>query len=1052
MKIASFCIKHKVTTVLAFLLIAVFGVVFYSNLKLSLMPNMEFPAAYVLCTYPGAGPEDVEELVTRPLESCVSTLSGVDTISSNSSENVSMVMITYEDGTDVDNAAIKLREKFDALTLPDGCSDPVIYNFNVNDMMPVAIVALSGEDLSQLQRLAEDKVGPALERLEGVASADVMGGIDSQITVEVNTTALTGYGLTLTDISNYLAAANVLYPGGDVQNGTNVLTVTTDGKFQSVDDVANTVIFLPKGGSVRLSEIANVYFESSLEDSAAKIGDENCVILSVNKRSGSNEVEISQRILNTLEELKSENPSMEYLVPYEASEYILQVANNAIQNILMGVVLSAVVVFFFLRRPGATVTISLSMPFCVLTVFLLMNFSGTTLNMMSLGGVAMCIGMVVDNSIVVLENIYRYAGDGHSRYDSCVLGTSEVFNSITASSLTTIAVFLPIGLSGGMTGMMFLDFSLTVVFLILSSLLIALTLVPLMCYFLLDENAVRLQKLQGANKVTKWTHLLEKLSQKYRSLLAYFLRRRLAACVVSVVMVVVFLASCLSTNMVLLPEMDQGMVSITVDMPTGTEMEDTMSYGDRVMEIVEENCPELDNMYMTVGGGMSMGGSGGESASITANLVGRGDRSRSSKEVANDLKPLVRDIAGCEITISDSSMMASMTGGNDIQVNISGSDYDVLTQIATDLTEQIASLEDATEVTNSLENTIPAVSVSVNRSAAAQYGLTTATIGTAVRNELTGSTATTVTLDGDDLDVVVQGSGASAESLDALRSMPLATPTGGTVPLSAVANVAVELSPQTITRTDQSRQVEVTGDTISGDTNAMNQAVQAVLDGYTMPEGYRAEISSAYTEMMDNFQTLMLAMLVAVCLVYFILAAQFESFIMPVMVMLILPIALSGALFGLPLTRMDLSMVVLLALIMLVGTVVNSSIVLVDYINIRRARGQEKDEAIMEACPLRVRPIMMTTLTTVLALIPMAVGSGEGNEMLQPMGVVMISGMVIATVVTLLFTPVYYSLLDSLSERIGKPFQARRNRKTEKLLAQIAEAESETSSVGSSET
>lgn len=1052
MKIASFCIKHKVTTVLAFLLIAVFGVVFYSNLKLSLMPNMEFPAAYVLCTYPGAGPEDVEELVTRPLESCVSTLSGVDTISSNSSENVSMVMITYEDGTDVDNAAIKLREKFDALTLPDGCSDPVIYNFNVNDMMPVAIVALSGEDLSQLQRLAEDKVGPALERLEGVASADVMGGIDSQITVEVNTTALTGYGLTLTDISNYLAAANVLYPGGDVQNGTNVLTVTTDGKFQSVDDVANTVIFLPKGGSVRLSEIANVYFESSLEDSAAKIGDENCVILSVNKRSGSNEVEISQRILNTLEELKSENPSMEYLVPYEASEYILQVANNAIQNILMGVVLSAVVVFFFLRRPGATVTISLSMPFCVLTVFLLMNFSGTTLNMMSLGGVAMCIGMVVDNSIVVLENIYRYAGDGHSRYDSCVLGTSEVFNSITASSLTTIAVFLPIGLSGGMTGMMFLDFSLTVVFLILSSLLIALTLVPLMCYFLLDENAVRLQKLQGANKVTKWTHLLEKLSQKYRSLLAYFLRRRLAACVVSVVMVVVFLASCLSTNMVLLPEMDQGMVSITVDMPTGTEMEDTMSYGDRVMEIVEENCPELDNMYMTVGGGMSMGGSGGESASITANLVGRGDRSRSSKEVANDLKPLVRDIAGCEITISDSSMMASMTGGNDIQVNISGSDYDVLTQIATDLTEQIASLEDATEVTNSLENTIPAVSVSVNRSAAAQYGLTTATIGTAVRNELTGSTATTVTLDGDDLDVVVQGSGASAESLDALRSMPLATPTGGTVPLSAVANVAVELSPQTITRTDQSRQVEVTGDTISGDTNAMNQAVQAVLEGYTMPEGYRAEISSAYTEMMDNFQTLMLAMLVAVCLVYFILAAQFESFIMPVMVMLILPIALSGALFGLPLTRMDLSMVVLLALIMLVGTVVNSSIVLVDYINIRRARGQEKDEAIMEACPLRVRPIMMTTLTTVLALIPMAVGSGEGNEMLQPMGVVMISGMVIATVVTLLFTPVYYSLLDSLSERIGKPFQARRNRKTEKLLAQIAEAESATSSVGSSET
>lgn len=1047
MKIASFCINHKVTTILAFVIIAVFGVVFYSNLKLALMPDMEFPAAYVLCTYSGAGPEDMEELVTRPLESCVSTLAGVEEISSTSSENVSMVMITYEDGTDVDSAAIKLREKFDAVTLPEGCSDPIIYNFNINDMMPVAIIALSGEDLSQLQILAEDTVGPALERLDGVASADIMGGIDQQITVEVNTTALAGYGLSLSDISNYLAAANVLYPGGDVQNGTNVLTVTTDGKFQSVDDVANTILFLPRGGTIRLSEIANVYLESSLEDSAAKVGQESCVILSVNKRSGANEVEISQRILSTLEELKQDNPSLSYIVPYEASEYILQVANNAIQNIVMGVVLSALVVLLFLRRGGATVTISLSMPFCVLTVFLLMNVFGTTLNMMSLGGIAMCIGMVVDNSIVVLENIYRYAGDGHSRYDSCVLGTSEVITSITASSLTTIAVFLPIGLSGGMAGMMFLDFSLTVVFLILSSLFIALTLVPLMCYFLLDENAVRLQKLQNARRDSRGTRLMAKLSAKYKALLAYFLRRRLVACLISVGLVVLFLASCLNTNMVLLPEMDQGMVSISVEMPTGTELEDTMEYGDRVMAVVQEECPELDNMYMTIGSAMSMGGGGTDSASITVNLVGRGERDRSSKQVAQDLQKAMADIAGCEITVSDTSMMGSLTGGNDIQVNISGADYDILTQIANDLTQQIAALPDASQVKNSLENSIPAVSVTVNHTAAAQYGLTAATIGSAVRSELTGASATTVTMDGNDLEVVVRGSGASSKSLDALRSMPISAPTGGTVPLSSVAEVAVELSPQTITRANQSRQIEITGDTLSGDTASMNEAIQGVLDSYDLPDGYQAEINSAYTDMMENFQTLMLAMLVATCLVYFILAAQFESFIMPVMVMLILPIALSGALFGLPLTGMDLSMVVLLALIMLVGTVVNASIVLVDYINIRRERGQEKDEAIMEACPLRVRPIMMTTLTTVLALIPMALGTGEGNEILQPMGVVMISGMMISTIVTLFFTPVYYSLLDSLSERIGKPFRDRRNRKRERLLAQIAQVEQENTPV-----
>lgn len=1047
MKVSAFCIKHKVTTILAFLMIALFGVVFYSNLKLSLMPNMEYPAAVVVCTYAGASPEDIEQLVTRPLESSISTLAGVDAIESSSSENFSMVMITYQEDTDVDNAAIKLREKFDMLTLPDGCSDPIIYNFNINDMMPVAVIALGGSDLVQLQNLADDTVGPALERLDGVASVDITGGIQQKIVVETNPSALSGYGLTISNVSDYLAAANVLYPGGDVHNGTNVLTATTNGQFQTVEDVANTMIFLPQGGSVRLNEIAAVYLDTSLEESAAEVDGESCVVLTINKRSGANEVEISNKVVKALEEVKEDNPSIEPLVVYKASDYIMQVANNAIQNIVLGVILSAVVVFAFLRRGGPTVTISLSMPFCVLTVFLLMNVFDISLNMMSLGGVAMCIGMVVDNSIVVLENIYRYASDGYSRYDSCVLGTGEVVTSITASSLTTIAVFLPIGLSGGLSGMLFKDFSLTVAFLIFSSLLIALTLVPLMCYFLLDETAVRLQKLTAGNKPSKWGEKAAWLSEKYHRLLAYFINHRLKACLISVAMVAVFLLSCLTTDIVLLPDMDQGMVSITVDMPTGTELEDTIAYGDRVMGIVQENCPELDNMYMTVGGNLMS--SGTESASITVNLVGRQERDRSSKEVARDLNSHFRDIAGCEITVGASSMVDSISSGNDIEVNVSGPDYDMLTRIANDLTQQIAGLDDAENVTNSLENSIPAIKITVNHAAAAQYGLTTATIGAAVRSELTGTTATTMTLNGDDLDIVVRGSSASAKSLDAARSMPIPTPMGGTVPLSSVAEVSVELTPQTITRTDQARQIQVTGNSISGDTTSITEQVQAILDAYALPDGYQAEIGGTYTEIMENFHTLFLAMIVAIGLVYFILAAQFESFIMPVMVMLILPIALSGALFGLPLTGQDLSIIVLLALIMLVGTVVNASIVLVDYISIRRANGMEKNEAILAACPLRVRPILMTTLTTVLALIPMAAGTGEGNEMLQPMGIVMIFGMVISTVVTLLFTPVYYSLLDSLSEKIGGPFQRRRAKKQARLMEALAAAEAQASGIGS---
>lgn len=1047
MKISAFCIKHKVMTILAFLMIAVFGVVFYSNLKLALMPNMEYPAAVVVCTYAGASPEDVEELVTRPLESSIASLAGVDSIESSSSENFCMIMIEYQSDTDVDTAANKLREKFDMLDLPDGCTDPVIYNFNVNDMMPVSIIALSGSDLVQLQTLAEDTVGPALERLNGVASVDVTGGIEREIAVETNATAMANYGLSISDVANYLAAANLLYPGGDVHNGTNVLTATTNGKYQTVEDVANTIIFLPQGGSIHLSDIANVYLDTSLGGSEAKVDGESCVILLVNKSSGANEVEICNKVSNSLEELQEDNPSINALMLYESRDFIMQVARNAIQNIVLGILLSAVVVFAFLKRGGPTVTISMSMPFCVLTVFLLMNVFDVSLNMMSLGGIALCIGMVVDNSIVVLENIYRYAGDGYSRYDSCVLGTSEVVNSITASSLTTIAVFLPIGLSGGLTGMMFKDFSLTVVFLILSSLLIALTLVPLMCYFLLDENAVRLQKLTARRDRSPIQEKLAQLSGKYQSLLKYFIHHRAKAVLISVAMVAIFLVSCLTTNMVLIPDMDQGMVSISIDMPTGTELEDTAAYGDRVMSIVQEHCTELDNMYMTIGG--TLMNSGGESASITVNLVSKDQRSRSSEEVAEYLKEYFRDIAGCEITVSASSMMSSISGGNDIQVDISGDDYDTLEQIAKDLTQQIGALSDAENVTNSLEESIPAVKIAVNHAAAAQYGLTAATIGASVRAELTGVTATTVTIDGDDLDVVVQGNGASAQSLDALRSMPIASPMGGTVPLSSVADVYVELTPQTITRTDQVRQVQVTGDSISGDTTAFSDQVQEILDAYEMPSGYRAEISGSYTEMMDSFGDLLLAMIVAIALVYFILAVQFESFVMPVMIMMILPVALSGGLFGLPLTRQDLSMVVMLALIMLVGTVVNSSIVLVDYITIRRANGMEKNEAIMAACPLRVRPILMTTFTTVLAMIPMAVGTGEGNEMLQPMGIVMIFGMMISTVVTLLFTPVYYSLLDSLSEKISGPFQRRRAKKQARLAEALAAAEAQDSGIRS---
>lgn len=1003
--IAKFCIQHKVTTLMAVIMISIFGIAFTTQLQMSLLPDIEAPAAVVICYYNGATPSDMEELVTRPLESAIMSVSGVDSVQSTSSDGVSQVQITYVDGTDLDIAATKLREQFDMLSLPDGAIDPVIVNINVSDLMPSAMVALMGDDLAAVQELAEDTVIPALERIDGVAQVTISGGVSQQIAVEVDATRASGLGLSNSYISQILAAENLLYPGGEMDNGSQTLTVTTDAKLNSVDEVANVIIPLPTGGSVRLSEVADVTLESVESDSVAKTDGTACVILQVSKQSGANEVSTADAVAETMAQLQAENAAIVYSVPYLASDYINIAVDSAIQNIIMGVALAAIVVFLFLRRLGATATISVSMPVCILTVFVLMNVFDLTLNMMSLGGIAMGVGMIVDNSIVVLENIYRYAAEGHSRMESCVEGTSEVFLSLTASTLTTVAVFLPLGLTGGMAGMLFKDFCLTIAFLILASLVIAVTLVPLLCYFLLDENRVRRQALKQARKKDRPT-LGSKLMNGYIRVLDFFVHHLGLGMLASLALVVVFTVTCLSTNMVLMPAMDQGMVAISVSTPIGTELEQTTAIADRIVAVSQENVPELETLYYTAQP---------ESASVSLSLVDKSQRDRSSEEVANDLREQFQDIAGCEITVNATDMTAMM-GGSDISVDITGDDYATLSMIAGDLAGQIARLEDAVDVTTSVAEQVPQVTVTMNRDAAAQYGLTAATVGAAVRSELTGATATTVTIDNQELDVVVRGDGAASASLDALRSMAVSTAYGGTVPLSSVANVEIVQAPQTITRVNQSRQVSVTGDTISGNTTAITQQIRSILDGYAMPEGYTAEISGAYTDMMDSFSDLLLALLVALGLVYFVLASQFESFLMPVIVMMILPVAFSGALFALPVTGRDLSMISLVALIMLAGTVVNASIILVDYIRQRRERGESREEAILHACPLRIRPVLMTTLTTILALIPMALGMSEGAaEMMSDMSITMMSGMTISTIITLVFTPVYYSVIDNLS-------------------------------------
>ena len=1024
MNTAGFCIKHRVTTLLAVIMISVFGVVFTTQLQMALLPDVEAPMAVVMCYYNGATPSDMEELVTRPLETAVMSVPGVDGVSSTSADGVSQLQVTYVDGTNLDIAASKLREKFDMLSLPDGAIDPIIVNMNLSDMLPTAMIALMGDDLGEVQALAEETVVPALERIDGVASVSVSGGITEQIAVELDTTKAAGYGLSNAYISQFLMAENLLYPGGDLKNGDKTLTVSTDAQFRSVDDVANMIIMLPTGGVVRLGEVAEVTLEAKERDTVAMMDGADCVILQVSKQSGANEMATSDAIAERMETLAAENRSVHYAIPYLASEFIHLASDAAISNIITGVLLAAIVVFIFLRRWGATMAIAISMPVCILTTFVLMNVWDLTLNMMSMGGIAMGVGMIVDNSIVVLENIYRYASEGHDRMTACVEGTKEVITSVLASTLTTVAVFLPLGLTGGMAGMLFDDFCLTISFLILGSMVIALTLVPLLCYLMLDTEKLRHDEMKRSMKkpsalAVKLESWKKALHDRYIRLLDYFVHHLKTGMLVSTGLVAFFVVCCLTTNMTLLPPMDMGEMSLTISMPIGSQVNETTAIADRVAAIALREVPEMESIYYSVGA---------ESATVSVSLVEKSERERSTDEIADHLRPLLQDIAGCEIGVVATDMTAMM-GGSEISVDITGVDYGTLSMIAGDLAAQISALPDAVEVSTTVADQVPQVEITMNREAAAMYGLTAASVGAAVRSELTGETATTVTIDNKVIDVVVRGDGAAAESLDALRSMPVASQRGGYVPLGAVAHVNVVQAPQTINRVNQTRQISITGSTLSGDLTAMTKEISAILDSYQMPEGYTAQISGTYTEMMDSFKDLLLALLVALGLVYFVLAAQFESFLMPVIIMMILPVAFSGALFILPVTGRDLTMIAMVALIFLAGTVVNNSIILVDYIKIRREMGETRENAILKACPLRVRPVLMTTITTVIAMIPMALALGNTLEMMSDMALTMMCGMTIATVVTLVFTPVFYSVIDDISARSQARRAARRARR-----------------------
>lgn len=1014
--LAKFSVKKPVTITMMILIVIVLGVVSLSKLQIDLLPQMELPYVMVQTNYAGAGPEEVENLITKPMEQTVATVENIDGILSYSNEGSSLLLMQFAFGTDMDDVMLQLRENIDMIEgfLPEGTSSPLIAKLDPNAMPIIQMAVSSKGDIHTTQRFAEDVISPRLERIEGTASANVSGGLTQEVEIMLKEEALKGYNLSSAYITQMLQAANINLPGGTVSKGNNELTVRTVGEFKSLNEIRNLNIPLTKGGTVRLIDIADVKIVNKEQSSITKLDSKEVVQVSVMKQSDGNTVNVAKRVNKEIEKIKTEYPDINIVNVFDQSDYINFAINNLTKTALQGGLLAIIILLIFLRSFKTTLVIALSIPISIITTFVILYFADITLNMMTIGGLALGIGMLVDNSIVVLENIYRKRSLGIDRIAASVEGTNEVAMAVTASTLTTVAVFIPIVFTGGLAATIFKDFALSIVIALFSSLFIALTLIPMLSSKLISVRNLESEELQEQKHGF--------LVVFYKKVLKFSLNHRLITILVSITLFVISIVMVASVGAEFFPATDEGMINLSVNLPAGSETKEV----DNVLKDIHvaiKDIPEITTIFTSAGSGdmMNMGG-GSSSGAMSVLLSDLNERDRSAKEISDEIRKIVKDIPGAEISVSETSMMMMGMSGGAISISIKGDDIETLENIGNEFKGIIEKVEGTREVSTSYEDGIPQIQVVLDRGIASQYGLTTAQVGSAVKNTLSGSNVTKFKIDGNELDVVLKGDNMYGQSMSLLEMLPIPTPMGSNIPLSEIADIKIEKGPISIMRENQTRVLTVTGSVVGRDIQTVSTEIESLLKEYTMPYGYSYTFGGETEQIQETFTDLAMVMLVAIVLVYMIIAAQFESLLQPLSIMFSVPLALSGGFIGLFITGLPLNVIGIIGLIILVGIVVNNAIVLVDYINNRRNKGEDRTSAIMKAGPIRIRPIMMTALTTILGLVPMALGIGEGAELTKSMGVVVIGGLGLSTVLTLVVVPVMYTIFDDIANFFKRKF------------------------------
>mgnify|MGYP001473387869 FL=1 len=1016
MKLVKTSVKRPVGVIMIVLAIIALGVVSFRNLAVDLFPDIELPIAVVATSYEEAAPQDVENLISRPIESAVSTVEGIEMVQSQSQPGSSLVVMMFDTDTDLDQALLNIRESVDQVSgmLPEQAGEPNIMRFNP-DQLPVIWVGLTGDNAENLTEVADDQVVPFFERQEGVGSVTLEGGRDREIQLVLDQSSLDQYGVTAQNIIQALNSTNQSGSVGTVERGNQDLQLRVSGEFDSIDDIKQTIVQNEAGTAIHVEDVAEVRDSYKEESNVTLVNGEPALVLSVLKQTDANTVNVATTIQESMEEIQANLPADVNLeVIIDTSEFIQLSIDSVVQNIIIGGAISFFVLLLFLKSLRATFVIGLSIPIAIISAFAMLYFTGETLNILTLGGLALGIGMVVDSSIVILEHIFTYRQRGYSLKEAAIEGASELTPAIIASTTTTLVVFLPIVFVGGIASDLFTPLALAVSFSLIASLVVAITLVPML-------SSKMLRKIYGASGRRYWfDRLLGWTTGKYKGLLRRVLKYRKTTIAGTILAIIASLALVPMIGAEFIPAADQGQMEIRVETRLGSSLEYTEGMVEQVNERLEDYESFIETSFVTIG---SAGFGTGNQATYTMQLIPAGERDQSTTEIARDMDEDFRDIAGAEITVN--SLDGGMGLGDPIQIQVSGPEHEVVNELSEQVIEEISQVEGIFNPESSATDGVPQMNIHVDHDAAAMYGLTQEQVLSQVRLQFTQQVATQYREDGQEMDVSLMFPKGERSTINDLQDMNIQTPTGTAIPLAEVAEFEETLGPVALSRQNQQPQMNISSDIVDRDLGSIVSDVEQVLDNMSLPEGYSFEMGGQAQDMNESFTDLAIALVFSIFLVYAVMAIQFENFLFPFIIMFAMPTSIIGVLLGLFVTGIPLSIPGFIGIIMLAGIVVNNSIVLVDYINILRRKGKERYEAIVEAGASRLRPILMTTLTTILAMVPLGLALGEGAEMQQPLAVTIIFGLTVSSMFTLILIPVIYSLFDDLTAKIVK----RKNKK-----------------------